>query len=198
MLKNMEKTRQEKRDNLPNNGFIGPSKQVIDDINHEMQDADKAIRTNAAILKKSVQQAKLQQFTEFKNDTIEELKDIPRDIVDSKKWNDLKKETTDALESINAKTKHEISDTTRDFSIVRKKAIEKSSKVISQSKEFLLENTPKITKTLSVSLKSIFKRRQSFSHKDLALLEKLSQLKDSGIITQKEFESKKRKILTKI
>ena len=194
----MEKTRQEKRDNLPNNGFIGPSKQVIDGISHEMQDADKAIRTNAAILKKSVQQAKLQQFAEFKNDAIEELKDIPHDIVDSKKWNDLKKDTTDALESISEKTKHEISDTTRDFSKIGKKVFEKSSKTISQSREFLSENTPKMTKTLSASLKSIFKRRQSFSQKDLALLEKLSQLKDSGVITQKEFDSKKRKILAKI
>ena len=198
MLKNMEKTKQERRADLPNNGFFGPSKQVIEGINHDIQGADQAIRTNAAILKNSVQQAKLQQFAEFKNDAIEELKYVSHELVNSKKWNELKKDTENVLESISEKTKHEISDTTKDFSKIGKKVFEKSSKTISQSKEFLSEKTPKMTKTMSTSLRSIFKRRQSFNQKDLALLEKLSQLKDSGVITQKEFDAKKRKILARI
>ena len=159
----MEKIKQENRTNLPNNGFIGPTKQTLEGINHEIHDADQAIRTNAAILKKSVQQAKLQQFAEFKNDAIDELKDVNQDI-----------------------------------SKVGRKAFEKSSKVFTQSKEFLSDSTPKMTKTIGNSLKSIFKRRQSFNQKDLALLEKLAKLKQEGIITQKEFDSKKKKILAKI
>jgi len=189
---------QEKESTLVNNTHTEPFKEIISEINQDVQDVNSALVTNAALVKKSVRQARFNQFKEFKNDVVSELKDIPHEILEAKKWNGLKTNTIGTIEIIRTKTMDEIKDTNKNLNKAGRSAFTKSSKLILQSKDFLSKNAPKVSKTMSDSVNSLFKKNQSLNQKDLDLLERLAGLKESGIISQKEFNSKKKKILEKI
>lgn len=79
---------------------------------------------------------------------------------------------------------------------------EKSEEIIKQAKKKGYEISEKLSSRGSIlgsKLKDKTKSKlQSSSHKDLDLLKKLGDLQKAGIITKKEFEEKKKKILSKI
>jgi hypothetical protein len=74
---------------------------------------------------------------------------------------------------------------------------EKSEEIIKQAKKKGYEISESILQK-SGMLKSKFKTSRQSKQKNLDLLEKLGALKKAGIITTKEFQEKKKKILSKI
>ena len=75
--------------------------------------------------------------------------------------------------------------------------MKKSSEFFLDSKDFMDSNIPKATRGISKSLRGIF-RRQNSTQKDIETLTRFAELKQKGIITTKEFNSIKKKILSKI
>jgi len=74
---------------------------------------------------------------------------------------------------------------------------EKSEEIIKQAKKKGYEISESILQK-SGMLKSKLKKSRQSKQKNLDLLEKLGALKKAGIITNKEFQEKKKKILSKI
>jgi len=74
---------------------------------------------------------------------------------------------------------------------------EKSEEIVKQAKKKGYEISESILQK-SGMLKSKLKKRTQSKQKNLDLLEKLGALKKAGIITNKEFQEKKKKILSKI
>lgn len=73
-----------------------------------------------------------------------------------------------------------------------------TSKIIqNNAKEQLTESRKPLGK-FKKSIKEIVSRNHHSRERNLELLTKLAELKQSGIITQKEFDSKKKEILAKI
>ena len=73
-----------------------------------------------------------------------------------------------------------------------------TSEIIQNNTKEKLKESRKPLGKLKKSIKEIISRNQHSREKDLELLTKLAELKQSGIITQKEFNSKKKEILAKI
>lgn len=73
-----------------------------------------------------------------------------------------------------------------------------TSKIIQNSTKEQLKESRKPLGKFKKSIKEIVSRYRHSREKDLELLTKLAELKQSGIITQKEFDSKKKEILAKI
>ncbi|MBC8251254.1 MAG: SHOCT domain-containing protein [Candidatus Nitrosopelagicus sp.] len=96
------------------------------------------------------------------------IKHIPEYVSHTKYWNDLKKSTQDTSNEIFIATKCE------------------------------LMNVRKPIKTFRKRFEKIFSKSSHIGHQDIELLVKLAELKQKGIITTKEYEAKKKKILTKI
>lgn len=74
---------------------------------------------------------------------------------------------------------------------------EKSEEIIKQAKKKGYEISEKIVKKSKI-LRSRLKKLKTPTQKHLELLENLGELKKAGIITNKEFQEKKKKILSKI
>jgi len=74
---------------------------------------------------------------------------------------------------------------------------EKSEEIIKQAKKKGYEISETIVKK-SRTLRSRLKKLKTPTQKHLELLENLGELKKAGIITNKEFQEKKKKILSKI
>lgn len=74
---------------------------------------------------------------------------------------------------------------------------EKSEEIIKQAKKKGYEISEKIIKKSKI-LRSRLKKLKTPTQKHLELLENLGELKKAGIITNKEFQEKKKKILSKI
>jgi len=74
---------------------------------------------------------------------------------------------------------------------------EKSEEIIKQAKKKGYEISKTIVKK-SRTLRSRLKKLKTPTQKHLELLENLGELKKAGIITNKEFQEKKKKILSKI
>ena len=81
--------------------------------------------------------------------------------------------------------------------LVNELSSEKSEEIVKQAKKKGYEISESILQK-SGMLKSRLKSRKKSSQNNLDLLEKLGGLKKAGIITQKEFQEKKKKILSKI
>jgi collagenase-like PrtC family protease len=75
---------------------------------------------------------------------------------------------------------------------------QKSEEIIKHAKKKGYDIGEKISLKGSNLKSRIKKRTQLSSGKDLDLLKKLADLQKAGIITKKEFEEKKKKILSKI
>ena len=75
---------------------------------------------------------------------------------------------------------------------------QKSEEIIKHAKKKGYKISEKIAAKGSKLSSRIKKRTKSSSSKDLDLLKKLGDLQKAGIITKKEFEEKKKKILSKI
>ena len=93
---------------------------------------------------------------------------IPSYLSKSKYWNNMKKSTLDTSHEIFAVTKEEVLNIEKPIKKFRKK------------------------------IGKIFSRSSHIKHKDIELLVKLAELKQKGIITTKEYYSKKKQILEKI
>lgn len=186
----------DKKSNFGRNAYIGPSTQILTEINQDMRDANQAALTNAAILKNKIRQTRLNQFRDFKNEAISELKDLPQDLLEAKKWNALKNDAKDSFEEMGSKTITKLKQANDNLNHVGKTVFKRSSQTMSLGKDFISKNTPKVSKTFGESVKSLIHRR--LHQKELDLLTRLSQLKDAGVLTQKEFNSKKKKILEAI
>ena len=75
---------------LPVNAFIRtPGK--ISEIKQNLSDVEDALETNAAVLKYEV--AKQRRLMKLKDETLNELKGISNELVDSENWDELKKST---------------------------------------------------------------------------------------------------------
>ena len=98
----------------------------------------------------------------------QKIDNIPEYVSHTKYWNDLKKSTQDTSNEIFIATKCE------------------------------LMNVRKPIKTFRKRFEKIFSKSSHIGHQDIELLVKLAELKQKGIITTKEYEAKKKKILTKI
>jgi len=75
---------------------------------------------------------------------------------------------------------------------------QKSEEIIKHAKKKGYRISEKIATKGSTLKSKIKKRTKSSSSKDLDLLKKLGDLHKAGVITKKEFEEKKKKILSKI
>jgi len=75
----------------------------------------------------------------------------------------------------------------------QKKSIELKKQAKLESKKLKLKGERKITKSISTA-----RRIVSANKKDLETLAKLGELKKAGIITEKEFQTKKKQILKRI
>ncbi len=123
-----------------------------------------------------------QEYTRrFKKKTKNEI------IKDLKLQTRLAKKKTKELGSM-AKRKKLVNDVTK----------QKSEEIIKHAKKKGYDLSEKISLKSSNIKSRIKKRTQLSSSKDLDLLKKLSDLQKAGIITKKEFEEKKKKILSKI
>ena len=150
---------------LPVNAFIRtPGK--ISEIKQNLSDVEDALETNAAVLKYEV--AKQRRLMKLKDETLNELKDISKELVDSKNWDELKKST-----------------------------LVKSSKILNDGRTFVSANSPKI-RTTGQFVKKLFARKQPFSTKDIELIKQLADLKQQGILSEKEFAISKKKILARL
>ena len=124
----------------------------------------------------------IEEYTRrFKRKTKNEI------IKDLKLQSRLAKKKTKELGSM-AKKRKLVDDVTR----------EKSEEIIKQAKRKGYKISAKIALKGSNLSSRIKKRTQLSSHKELDLLKKLGDLQKAGIITKKEFEEKKKKILSKI
>jgi hypothetical protein len=124
----------------------------------------------------------IQEYTRrFKKKTKNEI------IKDLKLQTRLAKKKTKELGSM-AKRKKLVDDVTK----------QKSEEIIKHAKKKGYDLSEKISLKSSNLKSRIKKRTQLSSSKDLDLLKKLSDLQKAGIITKKEFEEKKKKILSKI
>ena len=148
--------------NLGTSYSDGPSKELLYEINQDMQDANNATITHAAILKNKIGKSK--QLNELKNEAISLIKDIPNDMLEIDKWKNMKTKTSSGVNTIVDKTVSKI---------------KKSNRKIGRK------------------VKSLFTKKQTY-HQNMDALEKLAKLKDTGVLTLKEFNSKKKKILKKI
>lgn len=81
--------------------------------------------------------------------------------------------------------------------LVHELTSEKSEEIVKQAKKKGYEISESILQK-SVMLKSKLKKSTQSRQKNLDLLEKLGALKKAGIISNKEFQEKKKKILSKI
>ena len=81
--------------------------------------------------------------------------------------------------------------------LVREVTSEKSEEIVKQAKKKGYEISETILQK-SGMLKSRLKKRTKSEQKNLDLLENLGALKKAGVITNKEFQEKKKKILSKI
>ena len=81
--------------------------------------------------------------------------------------------------------------------LVHELTSEKSEEIVKQAKKKGYEISETILQK-SGMLKSRLKKGTKSRQKDLDLLEKLGALKKAGIITNKEFQEKKKKVLAKI
>jgi hypothetical protein len=124
----------------------------------------------------------IQEYTRrFKKKTKNEI------IKDLRLQTRLAKKKTKELGSM-AKRKKLVDDVTK----------QKSEEIIKHAKKKGYDLSEKISLKSSNLKSRIKKRTQLSSSKDLDLLKKLSDLQKAGIITKKEFEEKKKKILSKI
>lgn len=124
----------------------------------------------------------LQEYTRrFKRKTKNEI------IKDLKLQTRLAKKKTKELSSL-AKRKKLVDDVTR----------QKSEEILKHAKKKGYDIGGKISLRGSNLKSRIQKRTQLSSSKDLDLLKKLADLQKAGIITNKEFQEKKKKILSKI
>ena len=111
---------------------------------------------------------KQRRLIELKNETLMELGGISKDLLDTENGNELKKST-----------------------------LVTSSQVMSEGKNFITTTASRKIRHIQ-SLKQFFKRKQSFSDKDVELLRQLAELKKQGIISENEFSETKKKILSKL
>ena len=81
--------------------------------------------------------------------------------------------------------------------LVHELTSEKSEEIVKQAKKKGYEISETILQKSGI-LKSKLKKNTRSKQKNLDLLEKLGALKKAGIITNKEFQEKKKKILSKI
>ena len=176
--------KQKNETKLSVNAFISTPEQ-ISEINENLNDVEAALETNATIIKNEV--AKQRRLMELKDETLKELRDIPKELLDEENWNELKKSTIT-----------EIKEASGHLNKFGRSAIIKSSKAFSEGKDFISENTPKFTKKAKKSLKRLFERKQSFTSKDVELIKQLAELKQQGIISAKEFSEKKKNLLAKL
>lgn len=79
-----------------------------------------------------------------------------------------------------------------------KNSANETSEIIKNTAKDGLKETRNPINKLAKSVKEIVSKSLHSKEKDLELLKKLAELKQDGIITEKEFDSKKRKILAKI
>lgn len=169
-----------KKQNMHNNGFIGPMQESIPKISQDFANVGETFTTNAAMFKNYVKNSKQEQFNEFKN-----------------RVKDFKESTVSNVESIGTTTANELRDANKSLSKIGKTTMKKSSKFFLDSKDYVDSNIPKATKGISKSLKFIFKRKNSIE-KNIEILTRFAALKQQGIITTKEFNSMKKKILKSI
>ena len=128
----------------------------------------------------------IEEYTRrFKRKTKNEI------IKDLKLQSRLAKKKTKELGSM-AKKRKLVDDVTR----------EKSEEIIKQAKKKGYDISERLASKGSILSSKLKKKAKSklktSKHKDLDLLKKLGDLQKAGIITKKEFEEKKKKILSKI
>ncbi len=95
------------------------------------------------------------------------------------------------------KKAHELGRMAKKHKLVDDVTKEKSEEIIKQAKKKGYEISERIAKK-SRTLRSRLKKLKTPTQKHLELLESLGELKKAGIITNKEFQEKKKKILSKI
>ena len=95
------------------------------------------------------------------------------------------------------KADHVLADAVEVGTISAKEAAKTGKKLSAQALKENAKIQKKARKTLKDGLRSASSLR-SDPMQDLALIEKLGELKDKGVITEREFQSKKKKILEQI
>ena len=188
-----------KQRSIPSNAFIGPSEQILTEISQDILDVQRCLDTNTVIIKNPAKNAKQSKTGISKTARLKELKDIPGELSsESGHWNELKKCTLETSDSMQSNVSGHLKEANEYLSRLAKSTIQKSSDMISQGKDTISENTPKVSNPISKSLGGLFGRKKSLDQKDLDLLKRLAELKQEGILSSKEFALKKRQILEKL
>ena len=111
----------------------------------------------------------------------------------------VRKEKRTRLETLNEKISSiSNSVSTSEYWDRLKNSANETSEVIQNTAKDGLNETRNPINKLAKSVKEIVSKSLHSKEKDLELLTKLAELKQDGIITEKEFDSKKRKILARI
>ena len=187
--------KQKRKQSMSRTTFIGPSKQILTEINQDILDVQRCLDTNMVIIKNTSKDANQNKIKRTKNKKLNNLKDITQELSEPENWNEFKKHTS---KSIQNNVSDELEELNKHMNRFAKSTIQKSSDVVSRGKHAISKNTPKMSNSISKSIRGWFGRKKSLDQKDLDLLEKLAELKQQGILSSKEFALKKKQILTKL
>ena len=191
--------KQKREQNIPTNAFIVPSEQILTEINQDILDVQRCLNTNAVIIKNTVKDAKQSKTNSRSNDEkLKYVKDLLQKSSKPEIWNSLKKHTPETSESIQNNSARKLTKVSEHMNRFTKSTIQKSSEAIYKRRHTISEKTSKTRNAINKSLMGFFGKKRSFYQKDLDLLKKLSELKQEGILSSKEFVLKKKQVLERL